>query len=335
MIYEEGKKRYKLMKLKYWFAIDVLLMAMLFSACENKEETHQNNTIPFIRKIASEMNDETGWYFQFFYEASRENPSERVYAFRGINLRYRYHEDYWSVDYQQDQDQEGKPIYEQIRYKAGSLMFGEGGEAQQRDRKIMRQIMNNARTPQELLAENPDNYSFETIDKDMFFRLMKKALSGSEAPWGDNEAYGYLPEWSVKVEPEYLDGYKLQIIFVMNNNFVSEVYIDVLYKTGENYNDYNQLSDLIDAGEATQQQTEAFSLISSARQKIKAENCFIAGIESYRNQNVGGIDFSRLAAFLEAIHENRASGIYTDESEHAPFFTEEISEEEFKAAQLN
>ena len=50
---------------------------------------------------------------------------------------------------------------------------------------------------------------------------------------------------------------------------VDELWIDLLYQTGEGYRDYVQLSDLVASGEADAEQREAFALLGQVAERVK------------------------------------------------------------------
>lgn len=313
-----------------------LLLILILSACNGEPQkttentTDNNTTVGFMRKRASIMNDETGWYYCFTYEQDAQDTSKRIYYFIGTNLRYRYNESYWSVTWNKKINSDGTVYWAKIMNKPGSLVFGEGGEAQLRDRVILDSIMDASHEPDDLLALKPENYQFETLDRDLVFNLIRETLTGDPLPDTGPMDYWMKPAQSMDVEPDYQDGYKFQIGFCMKNFLVDEIYIDILYKTGEAYNDYNQLSDLVEGEKATADQEEAFMLIQKIRTAIKEENSFVANADMYKDLVIGNIHFSRLYTFLWGIHTNTLEG-FNNNSENAPFEVETLSEEEYNA----
>ena len=289
----------------------------------------QDSRIKFYRQTASYMDEESGWYFQFCREGSRLDPTEYFYTFHGLNLRYRYADDNWSVRYIQDQKADGTPVFRRIKTKPGVLHFGQGGPEEKEDREVIDSILHSCPTPEELLKENPDQYEFKIVDKQLFFSLMKEALCN---PPSDILTYLDWSMWAMDVEPAYTDGYKFQIGYYMDWGSVDEIYIDVLFKTGTEYNDYVQLSDLVDAGKASSEQQEAFALIQKIRYAIKSKNLFIADEETYKDKIIGDIDFYRLYVFLNSINMNTDADHYGTAESNSPYIEETISEEEFRAA---
>ncbi|MBO4838193.1 MAG: hypothetical protein J5493_02350 [Lachnospiraceae bacterium] len=287
-----------------------------------------DSQIGFYRQIASHMDDETGWYFQFCREGIKSDPEEYQYICHGMNLRYRYKDNYWDVTYLQDKKGDGTAVFKKIKSKPGTIHFGLGGEDEKADRDVINTLLRKKLPPKELIAEDPDRYEFKLIDKNMFFDLIREALSN---PPVENTTYLDWPMWAMQVEPEYMDGYRFQIGFYCKMGLIDEIYIDVLYKTDSRYDGYVQLSDLVEEGKADKGQQEAFELIQNVRSAIKNENLFIAQEEMYKNKEIGGIDLYRLYTFLNAIH-TKTDDNYYDLPADAPLIVEEISEEEFIAA---
>ena len=123
---------------------------------------NQESLVKFYRQTASYMDEESGWYFQFCREGSRLDPMEYFYTFHGINLRYRYADNNWSIRYIQDQNADGTPIFRQIKTKPGVLHFGQGGPEEEEDRKVVNSILRSNPSPEELLKENPYQYKFSS-----------------------------------------------------------------------------------------------------------------------------------------------------------------------------
>ena len=320
-------------KIKLHYILFVLIFGICcLTACRSSEDVAEEDTretvaeAKFYRKIASEMDEKTGWHYSFMMEALKEDPSQRVYTYIVMNLRYRYKGDYWDVTYSQHFNEDNSISYLRSRVKSGIMIFGRGGEAEIRDRYILNSILDPETAPESLLRLNPADYSFEVLDKDIFFRLMQTALEGENAP----ESI-YLSDWqkpmhAMLVEQQIEDGYRFQIGFSMNNTVVDEIYIDVLYQTGEEYDAYDQLSDKVDNGTASAEQKEAFALIQTIRREIKEKRSFVAYAEEYKEKVIGGLDFSRLFDFLDAIDNDNISN-YTS-TDNVPWIVYELSEAE-------
>lgn len=253
-------------------------------------------------KIARKVTED-GWVFTFAQYGSKTGDDSNLcrYSFSGFNLRYRYDDAYvQTVTHSTD----GGITIRERRIPA-MLDWGYGSPAQQRDRELIETILTNDREPEELLALDPEDYRFESMDGELFFGLMREALTGERHAEGTNPAYWEMREKAFLTEPVALDGYKLQIAYLSALGCVDEIYIDVLYPTGDGYRDYVQLSDLVEAGEAAPEQREAFALLQQIGEGIKAEDSFLTGAEACRDQVIGGVDFSRLERFLRNLHENK------------------------------
>ena len=185
------------------------------------------------------------------------------------------------------------------------MLFGEGSEDEKRDAQLVRSILSNDKTDEELLSLNPDDYTFEVLDKDMFFELMREALTGEAQAEGKDQNYWDKPYFMFLNEQEYIDDYKFQICVLNETGLIDELFIDVLYKTGSGELEYVQLSDLVASGNVTEGQTEVYSLIQTMVSDIKDNTSYIYNSDSYRGRTVDGIDFSRLCDFLEDMHNNR------------------------------
>lgn len=254
------------------------------------------------RKVARKVQDD-GWVFTFVNNGDKSGDDSDIvkYQFFGFNIRYKYDDDY--VVESTHVSEKGTTVTE--RYVPGCLMWGSASEEQKRDEQLINTILSNDRTAEELLALNPDDYTFEVLDKEIFFELMRTALTGAPQKEGTDLDYWDKPTCAFYVEPEFIDDYKFQVAFLQETGCVDELFIDVQYRTGDEYDDYIQLSDLIDAGTATKEQQEVFEKISSIVENIKEQENFIVDAETYKDLEIGEIDFSRLYTFLNNIHENK------------------------------
>ena len=249
--------------------------------------------VPFYRKV-SRCTLDNGWVYTFVRDGMKDGNDSEIfkYSFKGINIKYKYAEKYAGVSSDSD-------------LITGCLLFGNGSDAERRDARLISSILSNDKTDEELLALNPDDYTFEVIDKEMFFRLMREALTGEPQEEGTDQNYWNKPEYAFLTEKIYQNGYKFQICFLNETGLVDELFIDVLYKTGEGQTEYEQLSDLVASGRATAEKKEAFDLICAIVSDIKETVSYLSNADSYTDKTVGGIEFSRLYSFLDDIHNNR------------------------------
>lgn len=309
-------KTKKITKILLMFCI----LSVFLSGCagdsmkEKNEETENtdNNkdfTVAFSRKVARKVCDD-GWVFTFVQNIDKcgDDSNLKKYQFYGINIRYRFDEKYDQIlTHTYDNGTVVKECY-----TPPVMIWGNGSENQKNDMAKIDEILDNTNSVDKLLSLNPDNYNFKELDKEIFFELMKEAINGEPQKEGTDLSYWDKPVYAFYVEPTYIDGYKFQIAFLNETGCVDELFIDILYKTGEEYNDYVQLSDMIDSGEATDEQKELFKLISTVVEQIKDEENFLAGREKYQEKEMAGVDLSRMYTFLKNIHENNFS-IYNEE----------------------
>ena len=270
-------------------------------------------------KVARRALDD-GWVFSFVQYTNKDGDDGELcrYNFFGVNLRHRFDDAYVQValhegedpdpilvryeDYLQNPAQYAGGNVQADLYVPACLSWGMGSAAQARDLAKIEALLTNDKEPEDLLALDPADYEFETIDRELFFGLMREALTGEPHEERTDQKYWMHPETAVLAEPDWTDGYRFQIGYLMASGCVDELWIDVLYKTGEDYSDYVQLSDLVENGEATPEQAEAWALLQTVTERIKTEDHFLAGTELYRDKTVSGLDFDRLLRFLTDLH---------------------------------
>ena len=113
--------------------------------------------------------------------------------------------------------------------------------------------------------------------------------------------------------------------------------IDVLYKTGEAYNDYDQLSDLVRDGRASTEQQEAYAFIRKIEDAVVAQNRFDALSDEYEDLEIGGIDFSRLWQFMQDLETGAIlsdSGAKYGWEKNRPVIHKEMTAEEFATREV-
>lgn len=296
-----------------YFLVFVVVFSLLLSACAKPNETNPATSnaqeVGFYRKVAREVCAD-GWVFTFVnngYKDESIDDSDLIkYTFYGINLRYKYDERF--IQTQTQTTDKGTTVTQ--TYVPALLIWGQGSDAQSRDMSIIDSILVNNHSVDDLLALDPNDYAFEELNKDMFFRLMRQALTGEPQKEGTEQSYWDKPTYAFFTEPAYVEEYKFQVAFLQETGCVDELYIDVLYRTGDDYNSYTQLSDLVDSGTATLEQKQAFELIQDIVNDIKEHENYIINADKYQSQVVAGIDFSRLYTFLKNIHENNYAMYY-------------------------
>ena len=142
-------------------------------------------------KIARKVTED-GWVFSFEQYGSKTGDDSNLcrYSFSGFNLRYRYDDDY--IQTVTHSTNSGVTIRE--RRIPAMLDWGYGSPAQQRDRELIKTILTDDREPEDLLALDPADYRFESIDGALFFGLMREALTGERHAEGTNYAYWEMQE---------------------------------------------------------------------------------------------------------------------------------------------
>ncbi len=258
-----------------------------------------NPNVKFFRKVATELHGD-GWAYSVVGSGTKGETGETIrFSFSAINLRYRCHADY-IIDIYTPRS-EGNYLH--IIYAPAYMQKGFGPYEEFLDIKQINDFLQSGKTPDALLREAPEALELQVLDEALVLRLLRRAVESDPQPEGTNMDYWRLPGWGLLAEPAYTDGYKFQVGFLNETGSVDALFIDVLYKTGEAYNEYVQLSDLVEAGTATQAQTEAFALIETLTGRITDTEYFLETGDEYKNLVIGEIDFSRLYAFLSDLHE--------------------------------
>ncbi len=247
---------------------------------------------------------EDGWSYCFKYQYfvdGHKNNNSIPYAFNAINLRYAF-----SKDLMSDSNAEMPAMKMQV------LGNDKNAPALNRDMLKIADFLcyskNDKPSVEDLLATDKNKLSFEMLDVDIFYNLMTQALTEPQREYSDK--YIEFPSYAMLAEQTFRDGYKFQIGFRTGNGYVDVLYIDVLYQTGERFNQYVQLSDIIEKGEPTEKQSQLWQFVHKITNDILSDNDFTSGINEYGQTVIDGVNLGRLAVFLTDI--NRQSfGKYT------------------------
>ncbi len=288
------------------------------------------NSPAYFTQRASYTDEENDWYYELSF--GRQPGLNDFATFIGLDLRHRYEEGRWAEVYQQE-SVGGEDRYMINRVQATGRWFGQGSDEEKRDRKLVNEILKKALDPAISGDPDPADYSFEVLDKDLFFDLLKEALAAAPDEWTGKRRDSTLST-EILVEPEWQDGYRFQIISPVRQSGIDEVYIDVLYKTGDGFNDYVQLSDLAEEGKADALQQELFLLLQDVRAAIKEKNSFTAMEAVLKEKSIEGVDLSRLITFLQDL-ESAEPGVfsysnYDDDPNILPWETVFITKEEWE-----
>lgn len=277
----------------------ILISICILSGCsqKKKDDTPKWNA----SETASYYISDDGWVYVFSYISySDGSTTDSPYTFYGVNLRYRYNDAYMEGPVY---DKNGKPVSDPQPQSMQILGHSSSGAIRNDLVKVSEMLGYNTGniTKEDLLAIDRESVTFEELDKDLFFRLMDECLESEPNPTGN---YVDIPSYALLTEPEYIDGYKFQIGFIGGMGTVDIMYIDVLYKTGDEYNAYKQLSDMVDDKTATDEQVSAFKLISDISNGIVKDNNLLYGYDENSKTRIADIDLSRLYSFLKDIENN-------------------------------
>ena len=275
------------------------MVVSLLCGCSNNKEKEKMKWN--VCETTSKFISDDGWVYVFSYKSYLDGTiNASPYVFRGINLRYIYNDAYMT-----------EPIYDdygnlicESQHQPIQILGNSDSYAIKRDMDKVSKLLEyntGGMTKEKLLAINRDSVNFEELDKELFFRLMDECLEAEPNPTGK---YVDIPSYALLTEPEYIDGYKFQIGFISGIGTVDIIYIDVLYKTGEGYNSYIQLSDMVDDKSANTDQIRAFELITDISRGIVRENNLEYGHDNNGSNIIGHIDISRLYLFLTDIENN-------------------------------
>ncbi len=287
-------------------AVLLVVILLLLSACGPKDPAAEG-TGPFklARCIATEFTDD-GWAFQFVYHKQSHDDNIKngiIYTFYGINLRYEIRGDflYEVIQTKESQNQEKKY---KVVYSPGILVYGNGSAAQRHDMDLIESILDQKASVKSLLALKPEDYQFEDLDKDMFFRLMREALTSEPHKESAKADYWDLPYYSVMSEQEFIDGYRFHVAHLAWQGCLDAVYIDIFYEDGSAYGGYRQLSDLVEEGKASAEQQECFKVLEQVMTNIRGTDDLLIGEDDYKDLVIGEVDFSRLHRFLQNIEKH-------------------------------
>ena len=288
------------------------------------------------RRFAFELlNDDWAAYFRYEYVPENKNPY--VYSFVINNMRYRCNEE-WTETWTENRDKDGKLVYDVSYTLKPVKSWFSINDARRTDRKKISDLFAGSPSPEQLLALKVDSLQFEELDKDLFFRLIRKAFTEDQKAERDMQKHRLDYFYSMEYESSFRDDYKFQICYLMSlPGYLEKIVIDVLYKTGEAYNDYDQLSDLVRDGRASTEQQEAYAFIRKIEDAVVAQNRFDALSDEYEDLEIGGIDFSRLWQFMQDLETGAIlsdSGAKYNWEKNRPVIHKEMTAEEFATREV-
>lgn len=284
-------------KRTFLLLLAALLVVPTLISCSHKNKEPFPKSEHDLRNSCSVRNFDDGWTYCFSYQyfvPERSTEGRYPYLFNVINMKYAFGKTIME-DPNATQPQETMQYY--------SEKFSDPGIASDMRKigELLGYEMDVPPTKEELLAIDKNSITFEKIDKDMFFEMMEEALT---AEYVREEKYSDYPSYAFLHEPAWLNDYRFQIGY-RNCNGIKSVYIELLYKTGNRFNQYVQLSDLVRDGKATEEQKELNKLLEDIEKGIVSENDFLYHINEYKGKKIADVDLSRLADFLKDIESNK------------------------------
>ncbi len=192
----------------------------------------------------------------------------------------------------------------------------EDAEALARDRARLDALLDQNKKPEEIRAISQGDISFEVLDGERFLRLKDKALSLDPLPREPKlqRSMDMSDDYFRLQEPRELDGYRFRMANTASWGFMEKAWIDVLYADGQ------LLSDLVEAGKASPEQVEAFSLLQEMASILEGREInYIDGMEICRRAgNLAGLDFDRLYTMLAVTDAQYMEMIYAYHEEREP-----------------
>ena len=242
-----------------------------------------------------------GWITTFEYEDAKDrseapdSDSYPSYDYTICNVRH------WDNDpvliYMRPPHQTG---IKSGQYRDAGYVSDAG--ALERDLDKIAEILTTGTKPEALLALDPATIEFEVLDKDQFFRLMRKALTGDIREPDRQRSFDGLYDENYYREKVFLDDYIFRVSLLWGWGFMDEVFIDVAIG---NENEYVLLSDLVEQGKATAEQQEAYALMRQIAESLKGREFEPNyGAEAYKDTVIGTIDFGRLYDMMNYLMDN-------------------------------
>ena len=242
-----------------------------------------------------------GWIVTFLYENCRDRSE--------LPSDYRPHYEYFIYNLRHWDDDPivigtGSSTQEDIdllHYRDAAYCDKTAGL--ERDLVLIRNLFKARVMPEELLALDPAQIDFEVLDKEQFFRLMRKALTSAPREAERQRSFdGCFYKANYFRERAFLDGYVFRFSYLWGWGFMDEVFIDVAYGSEDNF---VLLSDLVEEGKATPQQQEAYALLRQISESLKGREYEPNyNSESYKNTVIGEIDFGRLYDMTNELMNN-------------------------------
>lgn len=266
-----------------------LLLVLGLTACK-QENDETSMEITFSYSTVRHIEDD-GWVYTcsyFFKKDGTVDDSVPPVTFSVINLRHRY----------------GTPMNTQNPIQ----MLGDGvSEETDRDMEKIAAFLGygkpgmKALRIEEIMAKDRDALELETVDKELFFELLDKAVNGEAVPVG---RYPEHPSYALLCEPAYLNGYCFQIGYMVEMGCIDVMMIDLLYADSNTETGYRQLSDMVDDGTATKEQKELYNTLKAISAGIVENNNYLYGKAEHGKTETAEVELKRLYSFLADLEEN-------------------------------
>lgn len=284
----------------------LLAFLLLLSACSSESSDPE----PKLQYRMAYHIANDGWVYVFTNQCLDTDtdygsgaPDRWPFAFRGVNLRYRYNEGF--TETYTSTDDKGNTVTRTV-LQSTLLLGSSDSQAERQDMDTIAKYLGYDRagklyTTAELLALTPEDLQFTYLNADMFLALLRECLSSESEPHG---GYSGIPSWALFTEPIYLDDYKFQVGLIGGFGSVKVLMLDVLYKMGDGLTDYVQLYDLVQAGTATKEQVALLNALQEIEQGVVENNDLQYGVDTYKDSVIANVKLSRLYGMLKNIAES-------------------------------
>lgn len=295
-----------MMKRLFQILLLLFIAISVVTACDGSESHSNKNDSPLRYRMAYRVMDD-GWVYVFDnqyvegeFDFSSQSDKVFPFGFRGINLRYRYSDEFTeTVETKKDDG----TIESQTVYKSTLLLGQSNSQIERNDLNKIAEYLGYERdgsyyTTSELLALTPSELDFSYIDANMFVDLLQECLGADPI---DRGGYINIPSYALFTEPAYLDDYKFQVGLIGGFGTVEVILFDVLYRTGDGLTDYDQLYDLVKNGEASEEQIQLLNTLQEIERGIVENNDLQYAVSERGDAVIAGVSFERLYAMLENI----------------------------------
>jgi len=295
-----------MMKRLFQILLLLFIAISVVTACDGSESHSNKNDSPLRYRMAYKVMDD-GWVYVFenqYIDGEEDYSSQSnviyPFGFRGINLRYRYSEDYTKVVEIENDD--GTKTSKTV-LNSPLLLGSSNSQVERSDLNKIAEYLGYERdgsyyTTSELLALTPSELDFSYIDANMFVDLLQECLGADPVDLG---GYVNIPSYALFTEPAYLDDYKFQVGLIGGFGAVEVILFDVLYRTGDGLTDYVQLYDLVKNGEASEEQIQLLNTLQEIERGIVENNDLQYAVSERGDAVIAGVSFERLYAMLENI----------------------------------